>query len=81
MNGFGACTSDVDICLVVQNTEIILRERALAHLEEVKTCLTYCGNLFVTILIFITLNWLCIKKKKLIHSLFLNSLLNNLNIY
>ncbi|KAH0548895.1 hypothetical protein KQX54_004058 [Cotesia glomerata] len=42
MNGFGACTSDVDICLVVQNTEIILRERALAHLEEVKACLSYC---------------------------------------
>ncbi|XP_008555872.1 poly(A) RNA polymerase GLD2 isoform X2 [Microplitis demolitor] len=42
MNGFGACTSDVDICLVVRNTEMIQRDEALYHLEQIKTCLRCC---------------------------------------
>lgn len=45
MNGFGACTSDVDICLVVRNTEMIQRDEALYHLEQIKTCLRCCGKI------------------------------------
>ncbi|XP_011309656.1 poly(A) RNA polymerase gld-2 homolog A-like [Fopius arisanus] len=42
MNGFGADSSDVDMCLLVRNTEMIQRNEAICHLDQIKACLKNC---------------------------------------
>ncbi|XP_063979187.1 poly(A) RNA polymerase gld-2 homolog A-like isoform X2 [Diachasmimorpha longicaudata] len=42
MNGFGSDSSDVDMCLLVRNTEMIQRNEAICHLDQIKTCLKNC---------------------------------------
>lgn len=44
MNGFGSDNSDVDLCLLVRQSEAIQRNEAIAHLQQIQKCLRGCGE-------------------------------------
>ena len=44
MNGFGSDNSDVDLCLVVRQPDVIFRIEAMNHLQQIQKCLRGCGE-------------------------------------
>ncbi|XP_043284893.1 poly(A) RNA polymerase gld-2 homolog A-like isoform X2 [Venturia canescens] len=42
MNGFGSDNSDVDLCLLVRQTEMVQRIEAITHLQQLQKCLRGC---------------------------------------